>query len=155
VPHQQAGAADAGGHLFVIERSLNANVVAYDVVTTRAGRLDPGSPLHVYWLMRADRGQARELNLAERSWAFGYDVRSCSLRSCTVAVRALGARPVVIDLAAGIPRAVTRIGGTSGILRRVFVTVAGGGLVPSVASVELFGESCDGAVPLYERISGR
>lgn len=39
---------DTGGHLFVIERSLNANAVAYDVITTRAGRLDSGSPLRAY-----------------------------------------------------------------------------------------------------------
>jgi len=152
---RQARAAEADGHLFVIERSLNANAVAYDVVTTRSGALDPGSPLRVYWLMRAERGEVRELNALERSWAYGYDVRSCGERGCTVALHALRTRTVEIEVAGGAPRAVTLIGERRGVLRRVFVTAAGRGPVSSVTSVELFGESSDGRVPLYERIAGR
>jgi hypothetical protein len=49
----------------VIERSLNANAVAYDVVTTGAGRLDPGSPLRAYWIMWAQRDQVCALNPLE------------------------------------------------------------------------------------------
>lgn len=65
VPCQQARSMGTGGHLFVIERSLNANAVAYDVVTTGAGRLDPGSPLRAYWIMWAQRDQVCALNPLE------------------------------------------------------------------------------------------
>jgi hypothetical protein len=150
-----ARAADTGGHLFVIERSLNANAVAYDVVTTGAGRLDPGSPLRAYWIMRAERGQVSPLNALEWSRAYGYDVRTCGRDSCMITLRALRNRPIVVELLGGAPRAVTSIGGSQGILRRVFVTVGRGGILPSVDSIELFGESRETASPLHERIPGR
>jgi hypothetical protein len=54
VPCHEARPTDTSGRLIVIERNLNANAVAYDVVTTGTSRLDPGSPLRVYWIMRAD-----------------------------------------------------------------------------------------------------
>jgi len=155
VPCHDARPAGAGGHLFVIERNLNANAVAYDVVTTRTGRLDPGSPLRVYWVMRAEQGQMRELDTLERSWAYGYDVRSCGADACTISLRALRTRPIVVEMKGDSPRAITSIDRARAVLRRVFVTVARGGLLPSVESVELFGESCEDASPQYERIAGR
>lgn len=155
VPCWQARSMDAGEHLFVIERSLNANAVAYDVVTTRTGRLDPGSPLRVYWIMWADRGQVSGLNAFEWSQAYGYNVQACSGDACTITLRALRSRPIVVELARGAPRAVTLIGEEKGILRRVFVTVGRAGIIPSVESIELFGESCETAAELHERIARR
>jgi len=137
----------------VIERNLNANAVAYDVVTTGTGRLDPGSPLHVYWIMWAERGQTRDLSPLERSWAYGYDVRSCAADACAVSLRALRDRQIVVEMRDGSPRAVTSISNGPAILRRVYVTVAGGGVFPSVESVDLFGESCTDAAPVSERIA--
>ncbi|MFI5167540.1 MAG: DUF4833 domain-containing protein [Thermoanaerobaculales bacterium] len=153
VPCRWARSADADGHLFVIERSLNANAVVYDAVTAGAGRLDPSSPLRVYWLMRAKHGEVSELNGIEWAKAYGYDVRSCNGGACTISLRALRGRPIVVEFANGTPRAVTSIGDTSGILRRVFVTVGRAGPFPSVEAVELFGESAETALPLHERLA--
>ena len=61
----------------------------------------------------------------------------------------------MVELSGGAPRAVTTIGGSQGILRRVFVTVGRGGILPSVDSIELFGESRETASPLHERIPVR
>jgi hypothetical protein len=155
VPCWQAQSMDAGGHLFVIERSLNANAVAYDIVTTGSGRLDPRSPLRVYWIMWADRGQVSGLNALEWSQAYGYDVQACSDGACTIRLRALRSRPIFVQFAGGAPRAVTLIGDRKGILHRVFVTVDRGGIIPSVESIELFGESCETASHLHERIGRR
>ena len=146
---------DASGHLFVIERSLNANAVAYDVITTRTGRLDPGSPLRAYWIMWAERGQVSELNAFERSRAYGYDIQTCRSDTCTITLRALRKRPIVVELTDGMPRAVTSIGERKGILHRVFVTLSRTGILPSVDSIELFGESCETASPLHELIVRR
>jgi len=154
-PCHEARPAGAGERLFVIERSLNANAVAYDVVTTGTGRLDPGSPLRVYWIMWAERGQVAELSVLERSLAYGYDVRSCASGACTIALRALRYRPIVVEAEGGPPRAVTSIGGARAVLRRVFVTVKHGGPFSGVEAVELFGESCADATPIHERIAGR
>ena len=139
----------------MIERSLNANAVAYDVVTTGTGRLDPGSPLRVYWMMRAERGQVRELSVLERSLAYGYDVRACGARACTIALRALRDRPIVVEAEGDPPRAVMSIGGTRAVLRRVFVTVGRNGPFSGVESIDLFGERCTDATPVNEQIGRR
>ncbi len=152
VPCRAAAAADTAGHLFVIERNVNSNVVAYDAVTEGPGRLSAASPLRVYWLMNAVHGQVCALNALEWLKAYGYDVRSCDGRACTVALRALKSRLMTIRFVDGEPRAVTAIGSEQGILRRVFVTVDRAGLFPAVRSVELFGESLATAAPLYERL---
>ena len=154
-PGLDAGPAGATRRLFVIERSLNANAVAYDVVTTGTGQLDPGSPLRAYWIMNARCGEVEELTFAERSWAYGYDVRMCDPKRCTVALRALKDRPIVVEIERGEPRAITRIGAEPAVLRSVFVSVRRGGALPVVESLELFGETCVDAAPVSERISRR
>jgi hypothetical protein len=58
-------------------------------------------------------------------------------------------------LGGGAARAVTSIDDRKGILHRVFVTVHRSGILPSVDSIELFGESCETAYPLHERIARR
>ena len=41
------------GPLFVIERSVNANVVVYEAVQDAEGRFDPVHPIRAYWLLKA------------------------------------------------------------------------------------------------------
>jgi len=143
------------GHLFVIERSLNANTIAYDVRIDSAGRLDCTTPLHAYWVMSADRGQVEELSPFERACAFGYDIGHCGDDRCEVTLRALRSRPIRIELGGGTARARARIGGHEGILRRVFVSLRRGGLFPRVESIDLCGVSRESGEPLCERIAAR
>jgi len=60
--------------LFVIERNTNANVVRYDA-KLRDGKLDPQEPVVAYWVLAAEDGRRRELNLLERYKAYGFNVR--------------------------------------------------------------------------------
>ena len=46
--------------LFVIERSMNKNVVHYDAVVTPDGRLNPRQPIVAYWVMAAEDGGEHE-----------------------------------------------------------------------------------------------
>jgi len=59
--------------LFVIERSLNGNVVHYDA-KLKDGKLDPQQPVVAYWIMGQD-GRRQELNLIERLKAYGFTIR--------------------------------------------------------------------------------
>jgi hypothetical protein len=59
--------------LFIIERSVNKNVVHYDA-KLRNGRLDPEQPVVAYWVMGED-GRRQELNLLERLKAYGFTVK--------------------------------------------------------------------------------
>lgn len=71
-PAPVAFASDAQVPLFVIERSLNSNVVHYDA-RLKDGKLDPQQPVVAYWVMGAD-GRHQELNLLEKLKAYGFSI---------------------------------------------------------------------------------
>ncbi len=125
--------------LFVIERSLNANVVVYDAVRSRDGRLDRSDPVTAYWLMNAEHGQRQSLNLIERLKAYGFKVESDHGGNVELRVAALESRPIQIRTERGRAQAIVRIAGAPAVLHRVFVRTRPGHPL-DVESVELFGE---------------
>src|SRR5262249_39724099 len=60
-------------HLFVIERSKNANIVAYDAKRTPAGDLDASEPVVAYWLLNGEKDKREELNRVEKDKAYGVE----------------------------------------------------------------------------------
>ncbi len=77
-PGKAAAPAVAGKSthpLFIIERSMNANVVHYDAQLTDGGKLDPKSPVIVYWIMLAEDGRRTGLNWLERKKAYGFKIK--------------------------------------------------------------------------------
>ena len=68
-----ASAEEALVPLFVIERSVNSNVVHYDA-RLKDGKLDPQQPVVAYWVMGED-GHHQELNFLERLKAYGFTIR--------------------------------------------------------------------------------
>ena len=148
-----AGAArgeERCGPLFVIARSLNANVVLYEAGLRSDGTLDPAKPLTVTWRLDAQDGRREGLNFVERIRAYGVDVGSRREDDTwRVTVRALPTRPLVLHQGTGCPFVTAEVAGRDAILRRVFVT-ARGGLLPRVASVELTGVDQETALPVTE-----
>ena len=67
-----AAAGEAYVPLFVIERSVNGNVVHYDA-RLKDGKLDAANPVIAYWVMSED-GHRQELNLLERLKAYGFEI---------------------------------------------------------------------------------
>jgi hypothetical protein len=148
-----ARADEACGPLFVIARSLNANVVLYEAHLRADGTLDPEKPLTVTWRLDAKGGRREGLNFVERIRAYGVDVSPLAeADSWRVKVRALPTRPLVLHAGTGCPFVTAEVGGRDAILRRVFVT-ATGGLLPKVASVELTGIALETALPVTERFT--
>ncbi len=148
-----AAARQANGsqRLFVIERSLNANVVVYDAVRGGDGRLDPAHPVSAYWLMKADKGQREELSALERMEAYGFDLAGGSRGGVTITLKALKDRPIQVRLAGRRAIAVTRIAGREAVLRRVFVQTRVGHAL-DVEYVELFGQDARTRKPVHERL---
>lgn len=148
-----AGAArgeERCGPLFVIARSMNANVVLYEAGFRSDGALDPARPLTVTWRLDAQDGRREGLNFVERIRAYGVDVtRIGTTDAWRVKVRALPTRPLVLHAGTGCPFVTAEVAGRGAILRRVFVT-ARGGLLPRVASVELAGVDLETALPVTE-----
>src|SRR5262245_32304027 len=70
----QPGGDACPAHLFVVERSKNANVVAYDANRGPAGNFNSSEPVVVYWLLNGQADKREELNRVERDRAYGVDV---------------------------------------------------------------------------------
>ena len=139
-------------HLFIIERSKNANIVVYDANREPAGDLVASRPVDVYWLMNADKGQREELNAVEQQRAYGIDVAPGKKPGTyTVTFRAGRRRRVLVQLLNGCPVAIAPIGGHQGVLRRVFVKSKETIMMPRVEYVEFFGEEPATGAALYEK----
>lgn len=151
VPDQQP--ADRN-RLFVIARSVNANVVVYDAVRRKDGRLDSADPVKAYWLMKAERGQREPLSLFERLEAYGSDVATGAHGGVTMTLKAVKDRPITVRANGARAVALTRIAGREAVLRRVFVQTEKGHPL-EVKYVELFGEALHSHRPVRERITPR
>ncbi|HUK11851.1 MAG TPA: DUF4833 domain-containing protein [Thermoanaerobaculaceae bacterium] len=138
--------------LFVIQRSLNANVVVYDAVRDKAGGLDRDRPVTAFWLMNADKGERRNLNLIEKAKAYGFDVRPEAGGAAEIRLKAMEQRPIRVQLAGRRPQAVTHIAGQDAVLNLVYIRTKPGSSV-HVQYVDLFGFSVRGHRPLRERLT--
>ena len=139
-------------HLFVIERSKNANIVAYDANRGPAGDLTASAPVVAYWLLNGEQGKREELNVVERERAYGFDVAPGDTPGTyAMAFKAGRKRRLTVRILDGCPVATASIGGQNGILRRMFVQSKESSLQPKVEYVEFFGEDATNGGRLYEK----
>jgi Domain of unknown function (DUF4833) len=137
--------------LFVIARSVNANVVVYDALRRPDGRLDLEDPVSVYWLMNAEHGQREKLNLLEKTKAYGFDVVKKAPGRVRITVKALDRRPIEVRVVGRRTLALTRIAGHEAILRRVFVKTRPDDPL-DVEYIELYGENLRTRRGVRERV---
>jgi Domain of unknown function (DUF4833) len=123
--------------LFVIERSLNANVVHYDAQTTADGRLDPKHPVVAYWIM--EDGHRQELNFVERMKAYGITVHAEAADSFRLVLAAEKNREIHVYRQDGAVRAEMQIAGHRAYLQKVFVETRKSFGLQMPSYVELFG----------------
>jgi hypothetical protein len=138
--------------LFVIARSLNANVVHYEARLDAANALEREHPLLAYWVMLAEDGRREDMSWFERQFAYGWSVVSLEPYRLELSLTAFPQRNVVIrvDTAGGV-RAEVRILGRAAALQRIFVQLAErGGL--SVRYIDLFGTDLASGQALRERL---
>ena len=145
--------ADAN-RLFFLQRSSNSNTVVYDANLTPDGKLDPERPVEVYWLRYNTTGERRALNFIERHLAYGVESRPADdgEGAFTVNIVAFKERRLLVFLdEEGRVRATTTIAGRPARLRRLFVEVVEGSLLPAVVHVDIFGEDAKTGAALHER----
>jgi len=124
-------------HLFVIERSKNANIVAYDANRGPAGDFTASEPVIAYWLLNGEKGKREELNVVERERAYGFDITpGGSPGTYAMAFKAGRKRRLTVHMLNGCPVVTAPIGGQNGILRRMFVQSKENSLSPKVEYVD-------------------
>ena len=135
--------------LFHIARSLNKNIVCYDVNTVN-GKLDTKNPIHVYWHNNEDKpGVEEELNALQRRLAYGYKVRSTGNNEANVSLTAYSKRQLRICQQGKTWIAVIKINGQDCRLKELYVKTKG---PMSVEYVELRGTPLAGGKQISERI---
>jgi hypothetical protein len=148
-----AGGQTCPDRLFIVARSKNANIVAYDANRGPGGELVSSEPVVAYWLLDGDPGRREELTRFQRERAYGVEGKpGHDSGTYTVVFKAARKRHLTVRLVDGCLVATTRIGGHTGILRRLFVKSKEGMGLPKVEYVEFFGEDPESKKPLYEKI---
>jgi hypothetical protein len=143
--------AECPDHLFVVARSKNANIVAYDAKTEPSGTL-ASKAVVAYWLLDGDPARREELNAIEWKQAYGFSLKKADTGTSTLYFNAGKKRPITIRMRNGCPVAVGKIQGQTAILRKLFVQSKEGGLRPTVEYVEFFGEDPENGHELYEKL---
>ncbi|MDR2039315.1 MAG: DUF4833 domain-containing protein [Bacteroidales bacterium] len=84
--------------LFHVERSLNRNIVCYDINISESGELNTLEPMTVYWIDREKYpGQSTGLNYIQKKLAFGYEIDLNSENGVTIKLNAIKNRKVYIE----------------------------------------------------------
>ncbi|HVZ36677.1 MAG TPA: DUF4833 domain-containing protein [Polyangiaceae bacterium] len=140
--------------LFIIARSLNANVLCYDARLDARGALDRDHPITADWIMHEAGGRREELTWFERQFAYGFSVTApVEPRRLRMRLDAFPSRELLVGIdAAGQPHAYTTIAAQSAVLSRIFVQLEPGGGLPRVRHVELSGTAVRSGQVLRERV---
>ena len=136
--------------LFYIARSLNRNLVCYDV-NVQGGKLDLDEPIEVYWLNRMDRpGYTNGLNFIQRKLAYGYKVKQKGNDACRVTLSAYP-RDITIRKEGDSYQAFVDINGSPARLVSLFVQLKPNSSI-NVDYVELQGYAVETGKRVTERI---
>ena len=140
-------------HLFIIERSANANTVVYDLRLGADGTPPRKDPIDAYWKRYATSGKRMELRWLEKRLAYGVKMKSrVSPTGFDFHVRAFDERRISVRKVDGVYRATLEIDGAPAHLNKVYVSTGDKGLIPRVYFIELFGETLNGGHAAYEKI---
>jgi len=143
---------DKTDHLFRIERSINKNIVQFDVRLIENSNLPDSSPVIVYWVL--ENGQQEELTRIQQKYAYGiYSQEKLEKNKFRIFLVALKDREIIIERIGGSYRAVISVNGKKSILEKGYVkSKASWTGFPQVSHIDLFGRIKETGLPVEERI---
>ena len=139
------------GRLFHIARSLNRNLVCYDV-NQENGKLNTKSPLNIYWVNREERvGETNELSYFQRKMAYGYKLISEGNDTSEVTLTAYSGKKLTICKRDSKYVCMTTINHQPAILESLYVKSKPNNPL-GVEYVELHGVAIDTGAKVTERV---
>lgn len=138
--------------LFQIERSKNTNEIHYAAQVGKDGTLDSKEPVSAFWVMKAEDGRREGLNFMERKMAYGFDIKANGAEWDLKLVAAPD-RAIKLTSVGGRWRAQTTLNGKPAYLKRIFIQTKEGGVVPTVVSVDLFGDDVASGKAVQEHVN--
>jgi hypothetical protein len=144
--------ADGLVTLFQIERSKNANEIHYAAQVGKDGALDAKDPVAAFWVMKAEDGRREGLTFMERKMAYGVDATARGAEF-DLKLAAAPERAIKLMNVAGRWRAQTLLNGKSAYLSRIFIKTKEGGVMPTVVSIDLYGEDATNGKTIQEHVN--
>lgn len=137
--------------LFHISRSVNRNLVCYDV-NQKSNTLDMKNPIHVYWHNRTDNpGHENELSFFQRKMAYGYNIISKGKNEVEVKLTAYKKRSMKVCRHKGKWISMISINGKQSQLSEIQVKTKEGNPL-NVLYITLIGKALADGTPQQERI---
>ena len=154
IPALTEGTAQAEGlvTLFQIERSKNTNEIHYAAQVGKDGALDAKEPVAAFWVMKAEDGRREGLTFMERKMAYGVDATARG-SEFDIKLAAAPERAIKLMSVGGRWRAQTMLNGKSAYLSRIFITTKEGGVMPTVVSIDLYGEDAASGKTIQEHVN--
>ena len=146
-----ASASPPETRLFHVERSKNANIVAYDVRLNPRGTIDTSSPIDGYWVRLAEDGRRKELSGLEKRLAYGWTAKRDGEDALLLSLKALPDREMTVVHGKKGYEARMKIAGVPAQFVKAYVKTKEGGLLPKVLYVDFFGRRLDNGEPIVER----
>jgi hypothetical protein len=144
--------ADGLTALFQIERSKNTNEIHYAAQVGKDGALDAKEPVAAFWVMKAEDGRREGLSFMERKMAYGFDITARGAE-WDLKLAAAPERAIKLLYVGGHWRAQTTLNGKSAYLKRIFIQTKEGGVMPTVVSVDLYGDDAATGKPIQEHVN--
>jgi hypothetical protein len=143
--------AEKNEHLFFIERSMNKNIVYYDVCQNGNSKLCASNPVTAYWILEG--GKKEGLSSLEKKYAFGIKAMDLQDDIFTFSIAACSNYTISIEKIDGKYRAVTSINNREFVLEKVYVnTKAGLFGMPKVSYIDYTGRTTFGNSPVKIRV---
>ncbi len=147
-------AKEKSQRLFVIDRSKNANIVAYDAHLDDDGYLDLKEPLTAYWVLKAEGGGRAKLTWFQWKYAYGFVVVGKPTREgFRFHMFAVPERVFAVRRARGQYRAELILTGRTCQLVSIYVHTDESGILPKVLYADLHGRDLASGRPIVERIT--
>lgn len=144
--------ADGLTALFQIERSKNTNEIHYAAQVTKDGALDAKDPVAAFWVMKAEDGRREGLSYMERKMAYGFDITQRGAE-WDLKLAAAPERAIKLMNVGGHWRAQTTLNGKPAYLKRIYINTKEGGVMPTVVSVDLYGDDAATGKPIQEHVN--
>ena len=140
--------------LFKISRSRDADEIAYEVALVADGRLDPDSPVNIYWIKRS-KGSVREpLTWIQKRYSYGIKFLETSGDQAIFKFVSFDSKEFNLERSDdGQFRVYALLDNRQVIVERIFVQFDGGSfLSPEISEVILYGRDAGSGVLLTENI---
>jgi hypothetical protein len=143
--------------LFYIERSLDSNVVVYQLNTDKSGKPDENEPIKVFWIRHTEGGIHKNLTSIQQSMSYGVVILSHDARTQTFVFRFAGYSKRVFLLKKS-PfdnqyHVFGLIGSIFGIIENIYINITGGSFwIPTIEHVDLIGQKVQDKSIIKEQI---